>query len=371
MIDDHHLSSASLPVTFKRASKNLPGGPSVETSKRKPSIRMIAELGGVCSMTVSLALRNAPKISIATRERVHEIARELGYRPDPQVAKLMCYLRNRKKPQYKSTICALTTSDLGHFNFHATGIVRGARERAEGLGFGLDVIHIDDLRPSRRDIQRILKNRGVEGILLLPMANPRDFTDLIDWPEFSVLAATHGVLTPEFHRVVPQQFGNTLILCAELRRLGYRRIGLVLPKPHDLSVHHGFTGGVAWQNIFCDTESVFPCLYNKEERSVLRTWFGKHKPDVIITAGEDDEGTVARELGLAVPGPVGFVAAAVDLARPNAYAGIVERSEEIGARSIDLLSGMILRGEKGIPGVPTITTVEGCWYSAPSVQAAT
>ena len=47
-------------------------------------------------MTVSLALRRAPRISAATRERVLAAAERLGYRRNPLVAALMADLRGKK-----------------------------------------------------------------------------------------------------------------------------------------------------------------------------------------------------------------------------------------------------------------------------------
>ena len=49
----------------------------------RPTLQDIAKRAGVGKATVSLALRNDPKISAATRERVRAIAEELKYRPDP------------------------------------------------------------------------------------------------------------------------------------------------------------------------------------------------------------------------------------------------------------------------------------------------
>jgi DNA-binding LacI/PurR family transcriptional regulator len=46
--------------------------------KGRVSLRDIAAAAGVCLMTVSLSLRDNPKISPTTRERVQKLARELG-----------------------------------------------------------------------------------------------------------------------------------------------------------------------------------------------------------------------------------------------------------------------------------------------------
>lgn len=63
---------------------------------KTPSYRDIADRAGVSLMTVSLALRNSPRISAATRTRIQRIASEIGYTADPQIADMMNYLRKRR-----------------------------------------------------------------------------------------------------------------------------------------------------------------------------------------------------------------------------------------------------------------------------------
>jgi len=50
------------------------------------------------------------------------------------------------------------------------------------------------------------------------MKSAVSLADLLDWSFFAVEAATYGVLAPDFHRVVPDQFGNTLLICEQLAR---------------------------------------------------------------------------------------------------------------------------------------------------------
>ncbi|PDT25895.1 LacI family transcriptional regulator [Rhizobium sp. L9] len=59
------------------------------TPKRgKPTLRTIATIAGLAVTTVSRALSDAPQISLETRQRVHRIAREIGYLPDRAAQRL-------------------------------------------------------------------------------------------------------------------------------------------------------------------------------------------------------------------------------------------------------------------------------------------
>ncbi|MGR3512546.1 MAG: LacI family transcriptional regulator [Paracoccaceae bacterium] len=52
------------------------------TTKPRPTLKTIAQLSGLAVPTVSRALNDAPDIGEATKKRVRQIAREIGYRPD-------------------------------------------------------------------------------------------------------------------------------------------------------------------------------------------------------------------------------------------------------------------------------------------------
>src|SRR5687767_9601242 len=76
--------------------------------KSLPSMQTVADRMGVSRATVSLALRNDPRLPKATRERVQAIARELGYRPDPLVSSHMVRVQARKAVKQIRTLAFLT-----------------------------------------------------------------------------------------------------------------------------------------------------------------------------------------------------------------------------------------------------------------------
>jgi len=312
-----------------------------------------------------MALRDNPKISAATRDKVHRIATELGYRVNPQVAKLMYHLREGHKPGYQSTLCALTTIPAGTETMYPRDLLQSARQRAEALGYRLEHIQLEDSAAKRRDLQRMLYNRGVEGILLLPMKSPRVFTRLLQWEKFSVVAATYGVIAPQFHRVVPHQFSNTQQIYQELARRGYRRIGLVVPELHDIRSNHSFTSAFAGMCFSGGMEVVQPLVYPGTLPTQVRRWFDRERPDVVVAAGEQDCRAFARSLAAHRSEKIDF--AVLARGEGSQWAGIDEQPAEIGKTAIDLLHSQIQAGEKGIPKVARVTMIGGRWMDGPSL----
>ena len=73
----------------------MAGGSSVSTLKvANPTSRDIADIAGVSQATVSRALRNSPLVRKETRERIHQIAKELNYFVNRNAAGLRTHQSN-------------------------------------------------------------------------------------------------------------------------------------------------------------------------------------------------------------------------------------------------------------------------------------
>lgn len=124
-------------------------------------------------------------------------------------------------------------------------------------------------------------------------------------------------------------------------------------------------GGIAWQNEFGDTspvpvflgESLSPAVVD----SGFLSWLRRNRPDAVVLHAID-RGLLENVIKTV---PQGLRPKIVTLNCPHALAdaGFDQRAEEIGSVAINLLSGMILQGEKGIPERANVTIVEGNWIS--------
>jgi DNA-binding LacI/PurR family transcriptional regulator len=331
--------------------------------EKRPTMRAIAAEAGVTHPTVSMAMRNDPRISAKTRQKIQRIARKLGYRPDPEVAKLMHHLRMKHKPMFKSTIAAVTTLSEENEPPYAVALREGARQAAEAFGYGFSVFRVTAGEKRDSSLQRILRGRGVEGVLLLLMKDATSLGRFLEWNDFSVVAATYGVLVPDFHRAVPDQFGNTMLICRHLARLGCKRIGLVAWRSTLAVVDNRFSAAVMWQNTMGGTEFVRPFIYENNLRDGLRRWFVEERPDGLVVGTESDARAIANELGLPARGRMHI--AVTERPGPTSFSGIDQRAAEVGRAASAQLHGLIQRGEKGIPAVPSVTMIKGHWVQAP------
>jgi DNA-binding LacI/PurR family transcriptional regulator len=275
----------------------------------------------------------------------------------------MHHLRMKHKPKFRSTIAAITTAEEETEPKYAALLREGARREAEALGYGFSLFRVAVGEKRDSSLHRILRARGVEGIMLLPMKAALKMDRFLDWKDFAVVAATYAVLAPDFHRVVPDQFGNTLLICGHLARLGCKRIGLIAWRGIDLVVDHRFSAAVMWQNTMGGTEFVPVFSYDVDYRDGLQAWFTKERPDGLIVGTESMARGIMDELKLRVPGSVRI--AVTERPGPTLFSGIDQRSGVVGGAAVAQLHAMIQRGEKGPPVVPGVMTIKGCWMQAP------
>ena len=78
---------------------------------RVPTIRDVARAAGVGASTVSLALRNDPRLRPAMRDHVRKVASEIGYLPNATLASLMAQVRGGKNLPFQATLAFLNASD--------------------------------------------------------------------------------------------------------------------------------------------------------------------------------------------------------------------------------------------------------------------
>lgn len=325
-------------------------------------MRALAKLAGVSAMTVSLALRNHPSLAAATRTRIRKLAAAHGYRPDPTVTKLMHHLRTSRVHRRQATLCGLCLRLPASVNLdYGTAVLSGAKARADSLGFGFDVMAIDEPGVTPERLQRILLHRGISGLLLLPMREPVQLEHFFDWTKFSVVSATPSVMSPRLNEAMPDLFGNMLLLCEKLAQRGCKRIGFAPVAEHDVRVKHRVLAAYNWHNDFGGGDGPPPLIlaeYDPDPR-LLREWVAEHRPDAIVSIGEFTVRRIGEALLPRDRRRIVLASTTLQSAASARFAGTLDNGEEVGAAAVEMLAAAVQRGETGLPNVPRTTLIGG------------
>ncbi|WP_438480504.1 LacI family DNA-binding transcriptional regulator [Oleiharenicola lentus] len=339
------------------------------------TMKTIAAQAGVTQATVSMCLANNPRIPAATRERIHGIAKELGYRPNPYVSALMRVRRQGRTVTEKPVIALV--NGLDHPNGWRESaaptvrlMLKGALERAELRGYRAKEFWLHQNEMSAERFSGMLYARGIHGLVLGPLAVNAALPNL-KWEHFAAvrLAVPHTALT--ITTVCNDHFFSALQVVRECHKLGYRRPGLVILKNHRERFLGRWDGGVyAGSELFPGLKPVPTLLLeNWESLEPVEGWLKRHTPDVLITPSGEAVLAHVKKLGCRVPRDLGVATLACSQ-QNGAVSGIWQNGALIGATAVDTLISMLERHERGLPEQAQTFMIEGVWNAGKTLRAA-
>ena len=329
-------------------------------------MKHVAEAAGVSVMTVSLALRRAPSIPEATRERVRAAAEKLGYRRNPLVAALMADLRGRKARGAEAHVIAYVESYPATATKQQAGTLRrfraGAVAGAAKHGFALQGFRLGEGGLSEARLEQVLEARGIRGVVFAPF--PRTDSALTQpWRNHALAAVGYSLARPALHRAVNHQAHSIRLALAELRARGYRRIGFVIRRHEDERTERNWLAAVLLaQHDAVKTGMRFPLqLTENVERAELLAWVRRERPEVVVTT-EEEVWPLVRRLKVPGRGRVGFAHLHLtpDLA---GCSGIDQNNERVGEAAVDLVVEQLHGNAWGIPAIPKTVLIEGRWVA--------
>lgn len=357
---------------------------------QKVSLEQIARLAGVHKATVSRALRNHPTIPKATRDRIQEIAKREGYRPNPLVAMYQAQARSNRPAALQACLGWLNdypnAASWREFPW-LRGYLDGATQRCTDMGYRLDEISLNSVHQENFEgevgrVGKILRARGIYGVILPLMLNAQYL--LAEWENcvVSLIGSGHlgqpagaGAVQSQFY---PQRFPsadrdlffNMRLAFENLLRLGYWRIGLVYSRYIDAEANGRARGAFLVEQEQLPEADRIPILFLerfKEGRpAAFDQWIEKHKPDAILCINPVIKDWI-EELGLKVPQDIGL--ANLNLVSDvTGWSGIDEKHFDIGAAAVDLLIGSLSRNEIGVPRQSRKMLIPGEWVAGSTLR---
>ena len=354
------------------------------------SLEHIAKLAGVHKATVSRALRNHPTIPPHTRERIHEIARREGYRPNPLVAMYQAQARSNRPTGMQSSLAWLNDypnpTCWQEFPW-LRGYLRGAQQRCEERGFRLEEIPIGQTtNASGAEVVRIseiLRQRCIFGVIL-PLMLHHQFL-LEEWSDCVIALVGSGNLSGSgpgsagVSRFYPQGFPiadrdfyfNLRLAFQTVLQRGYSRVGFIYSRYLDRESEGRTQAAFLVEQAQLPEAQRIPILFLerfKEGRPAeFDRWLETHKPDAILSINPVVREWV-QDSGRSVPEECGLVNLNVVDDVEN-WSGICENHDLIGAAAVDLLIGQLSRNEIGIPRQPRKVLIPGVWHEGGTLRA--
>src|ERR1700712_3192201 len=272
---------------------------------RRVTLAEIAVKAGVHVTTVSLALRNHPRLPEATRRRIHALAETMGYRPDPLLRALVAYRGRVMERRNVPTLAYVTnwTTKWGwkkvtaHPDFYS-----GAEAKANQLGYKLDHFWVHEAGLTEGRLSRILYSRGIPGLILASHGREMGDALQLDWPNFSAVKIDYFPHQPVLHNVTNNQCDIVRLAMQKVMAAGYKRIGFVMHRGWDYAVDHLWTAGFLCEQQHLSARDrvaahIFPEALPVErwlnennapvvaDLASFSKWYNKYKPEVLISKG--------------------------------------------------------------------------------------
>ena len=332
----------------------------------------VARAAQVHQTTVSLALRNDPRLPRETRERIHALAESMGYRPDPMLAALNFYRTSRDAAKTRPSIAFLMRSraNLPAENFFVDEqFLQGARCAAERMGYRIVPFQIENTATEGERLSRVIRSRGIDGVILGSLdISLRGLA--MDWDHFSALCIESQHLGLSLHTVANNQSGSTRVAVRRLFELGYKKIGLAVGEIEETSLGKPFTSGYLIEvHEQRGGRSIRPLLLRHEPNATiaakLGSWVRVHKIDSILSNWSNIP-DLLKMAGLDVPRDVGVATLDYNPHR-GAVAGIRQSHELVGERAVEALALLMKTNQRGSFRLPNTTLIDGLWEDGPEL----
>lgn len=338
------------------------------------TMRELARLAGVSTATISLALRDHPRISLSVRERIKALAEEVGYRPNPIVSQLIAQVRASKTTTYQSTLGAILTGESQMYRDVHTfrDWLASCKARAGELGYGFDIFRLRDPTLTPERLIKILDARKIQGLVVAgPFHDSKRLPAFEDtWKRSAVVMLGERPTHPMFSCVLNNQFSTSITAFDELVRLGYQRLALCMNPDLDKILEDRFLGGfLVRQTRLPASRRLPPFDFSSDSKTRFKQWLERYRPDAILTLHYEIKEWL-EEAGVAIPGEIAL--AHLDRAPDmQDWAGTDQNNTQIGSVAINMLTGQLNRNEIGTQAFQKCMFINSSWKSGSTVHGET
>ncbi len=344
--------------------------------ERRITLADIAKKAGYHPTTISMALRNHPRLPAATTKKIQDLAKEMGYQPDPALGALVAYRRNASPKQQAAPLAYLTYWDT-EWGWKATqthlSFYEGAIARAKELGYKIDHFWLGQPGVTHQRINEILLNRGIRGLIVASHMPGADLEPTLNWEKFSSVKIDFVPTNLHVHTISNDQRAIVQLAFRKAINAGYRRIGFVLPHWYDSYVNHAWSAGFLASQLQVPEEDRIPLkLFDTKPGShsgvpvtEFEQWRLKHKPEVIISYSEFVKAAFEM-LQIQTPNDFAYIDICPET-KDGQHAGVFNNCTRVGELAVEILAGQLQQNQIGLPDYPTVTKVEGTWIEGESL----
>ncbi|MBN9316973.1 MAG: LacI family DNA-binding transcriptional regulator [Devosia sp.] len=320
-----------------------------------PTIRDVARIAGVSIGTASKALNANGRLKQETRDKVREVAREIGYRPNDMAQSLH---RSRSM-----TVGIISTDSFGRFTLP---IFQALEEQFADRGIAIFMCNAtDDPERESQHLDQLLGKR-IDGLVVTARrADKRPPVGPLP-PGLPAIYVFTQADDDSALSLIPDDEGGARIAVRHLAEIGCQRIAHVTGPLRFEAVqlrHRGYLSAIAEAGLVANPSHYLAGAWSEAwgRDAVARLFDGQNEPPDGLFCGNDQiaRGVVEalRERDIDVPGRVAVVGfdnwnVMTDAARPpltSVDMNLSALGHEAGRLLIDMIGGKEIRGIRRLP----------------------
>lgn len=308
---------------------------------KAPTIKDVAEAAGVSFSTVSLALRDDPRIAKATKAKVLEAAATLKYQRNPVFAAL-----GSRRPGHAGHQVNIAYFDVPLFRHD---VWRGVEMRGNALGYSVYRFEAGEFG-SWAKAADVLYARGFAGVIFghLPGAAEVLKKDAASFKKLAcVFTNSHDISLRHF-QLHHDVFAETLLLWDHLAAHGYGRIGPAICRMapnHDDDTKRRMAI-LARQEALPKQCRIPPFLGGVEDQVGFHEWVAKYRPDAVM-GFHSGMAYWLRDAGWRIPQELGFASLHTTDDEVPICSGVLMEDFETGRAAVELADQALRHGDLG------------------------
>ncbi|UAY50858.1 LacI family DNA-binding transcriptional regulator [Ferruginibacter albus] len=247
---------------------------------KEVTIYDIAEKLNISATTVSRGLNNNPVINSKTREKIHAIAKDLGYRHNTIASNL--------RKQQSKTIGVLLHEVNSNFS---TSVLAGIEKTASAAGYDLLIAHSAEDSTKEKANTKNLLNKRVDGLIVSLALNTQE-TDHFDFffeRKIPVVFFDRVITNSKCTKVVIDNFKCGYDATFHLLKKGYKKIAHItanLTRNVYYDRLEGYKQALKEKKISFNEDLVKICSLDKEATIEAVEELLKSKPDAFFITND-------------------------------------------------------------------------------------
>ncbi len=330
------------------------------------SIRIVAHLAGVSPAAVSLALRGAGRLSDETRAKILSVARELGYEPNPILAKALSLARQAPGERYRETIGFILEYPTETGPEYQKAMHHAAAQRAESMGLKLEPFVLSDKPADHRRLKRVLKARGIRGVIIIPRLEHLQPRLHLDWSELAAVEIGRTLWHPRnLHHVETSDYNKVIEAIHLLKKAGYKRIGMAIEPMQNQHQRGTYYAAYLVSQLRQPEAQRIPVVAatGPWTEATFRAWFNRYQPDVLFIHHAEEICGWLKKMKVSWPGDISLFCVNASDARDTNMSGMVRDYPGLGRSAVEMLSLLLESGEIGPPSRPRSWLVDEFWQA--------